>query len=204
MDDATSVWQISFISLIAGALIGALAYRLLSPSVKQASKIKADLDQTRGELASYKASVGQHFDKTSELVNDLTQNYVRVYQHLANGAQTLGDSKAFPNLLERHESTASIAVGDTIETTVDDSRFDPAETEVNFEESVDEHAEPYNSPASDEPGPEIQASDDAEATTVNISDDLGDDPVEEVEAVEAADVEAIADDKDDQQKATLH
>lgn len=132
MEDATSVWQISFISLIAGALIGALAYRLLSPSVKQASKIKADLDQTREELVSYKASVGQHFDKTSELVNDLTQNYVRVYQHLAEGTQTLGDSKEFPNLLERHQSTASIAAGDTIETTVVDSRFAFAETEADF------------------------------------------------------------------------
>ncbi len=200
MEEATSVWQISFISLIAGALIGALVYRLLSPSVKQASKIKADLDQARGELASYKASVGQHFDKTSELVNDLTQNYVRVYQHLADGAQTLGDSKAFPNLLERHESTVSIAVDDTIETTVADSRFAFVETEADFTESVDEHAEPFSSQASDEPDPEIQASDDAEATPVNLPDDPG----EEAEDVEAADVEAIADDKDDQLKATLH
>lgn len=167
MEDTTAVWQISFISLIAGALIGVLVYRLLSPSVKQASKIKADLDQAKGELANYKASVGQHFDKTSELVNDLTQNYVRVYQHLADGAQTLGDSKAFPNLLERHQSTASIAVDDTVETTIDDSRFGYTETEFNFEESMDEHAEAFST----------QASDDLEATAENLTDDPIDEPV---------------------------
>lgn len=204
MEDATSVWQISFISLIAGAMIGALAYRLLSPSVKQASKIKADLDQTREELTSYKASVSQHFDKTSELVNDLTQNYVRVYQHLADGAQTLGDSQEFTNLLERHQSTASIAAGDTIETTVVDSRFAFTETEADFTESMDEHAVPFSSQANDEPDPEIQASDDAEVTTANVSDDFGDDPAEEGEAVEADDVETKGDDKNDQLKSTLH
>jgi len=83
-----SVWQLGIIALVAGAMIGALAYRLLAPSTKQADKIKTELDTARAELNSYRASVGQHFDKTSELVNDLTQNYVKVYQHLAEGAQT--------------------------------------------------------------------------------------------------------------------
>ena len=78
MENVYAVWQISIISLIAGALIGALAYRLLAPSVKQAGKIKSELDVSREELDSYKASVNQHFNQTSELVNDLTQNYVKV------------------------------------------------------------------------------------------------------------------------------
>jgi hypothetical protein len=75
-----SVWQIGIIALVAGVMIGALAYRLLAPSIKQADQIKSELDTARDELDSYKASVGQHFNKTSELVNDLTQNYVKVYQ----------------------------------------------------------------------------------------------------------------------------
>jgi uncharacterized membrane-anchored protein YhcB (DUF1043 family) len=67
-----SVWQIGIIALVAGVMIGALAYRLLAPSIKQADQIKSELDTARDELDSYKASVGQHFNKTSELVNDLT------------------------------------------------------------------------------------------------------------------------------------
>ncbi|MDH5356309.1 MAG: YhcB family protein [Gammaproteobacteria bacterium] len=153
MEETTSIWQIGFISLLAGALIGALLYRLLSPSVKQAGQIKADLDQTRGELASYKASVGQHFDKTSELVKDLTQNYVRVYQHLAEGAQTLGDSNEFPSLLERHQDKASITTG---ETTTADSRFAFAETAADFTESMDEHVGPSDGQANDESDPESE------------------------------------------------
>ncbi len=65
MEYVYSVWQISIIALVAGAMIGALAYRLLAPSVQQTGKIKTELDMAREELDSYKASVNQHFDKTS-------------------------------------------------------------------------------------------------------------------------------------------
>lgn len=109
MEYASSVWQISIIALLAGILIGVLAYRLLSPSVKQAEKVKSDLNQARTELKNYKTSVGQHFDKTSELFSNLTKDYIKVYQHLADGAQTLSDGKTFTNLLEQHQARDSIA-----------------------------------------------------------------------------------------------
>lgn len=146
MEYVNSIWQIGIIALVAGALIGALAYRLLAPVVKQADKIKTELDLAREELNSYKANVNQHFHKTSELVNDLTQNYVKVYQHLAEGAQTLGDSKTFASLLEQHQGRVSIAVDDeTIVTdkVADDLIVDPAVTQARSVETVDEHAEPF-------------------------------------------------------------
>ena len=186
MDYAISVWQITIIALVAGAMIGGLVYRLFSPSVKQAEKIKTDLYQVRGELASYKASVRQHFEKTSELVNDLTQNYVRVYQHLAEGAQTLGDNKAFPSLLEQHQGKISIAIDDTSNAISDDSRFDPAVTELSSSEPVDEHAESFNSQGSEEPDPENLANDSTKTVTENLSDNLDND-AEGVEAVPSAD-----------------
>jgi uncharacterized membrane-anchored protein YhcB (DUF1043 family) len=143
-----SVWQIGIIALVAGVMIGALAYRLLAPSIKQADQIKSELDTARDELDSYKASVGQHFNKTSELVNDLTQNYVKVYhyQHLAEGAQTLGDSKTFNNLLEQQPGRVSIAVddsADTADTAADDLVAEPLAAQAAAVETVDEHAEPF-------------------------------------------------------------
>lgn len=146
MEYLDSVWQISIIALVAGVMIGALAYRLLAPSIKQADQIKSELDTARDELDSYKASVGQHFNKTSELVNDLTQNYVKVYQHLAEGAQTLGDSKTFNNLLEQQPGRVSIAVddsADTADTAADDLVAEPLAAQAASVETVDEHAEPF-------------------------------------------------------------
>ena len=146
MEYLDSVWQIGIIALVAGVMIGALAYRLLAPSIKQADQIKSELDTARDELDSYKASVGQHFNKTSELVNDLTQNYVKVYQHLAEGAQTLGDSKTFNNLLEQQPGRVSIAVddsADTADTAADDLVAEPLAAQAAAVETVDEHAEPF-------------------------------------------------------------
>jgi len=141
-----SIWQIGIIALVAGALIGALVYRLFAPSVKQADQVKTELDAAREELGSYKDSVNQHFDKTSELVNDLTQNYVKVYQHLAAGAQTLGDSKTLTNLLEQHPGKVSIAVANETnvpDTVADDLVVEPVVTPAKSAETVDEHAEPF-------------------------------------------------------------
>ena len=120
MEITGSILLIGVIALTAGALIGALAYRLLAPSIRQAEQVKSELDAARDDLESYRDSVNEHFDKTAELVNELTQDYVKVYQHLAEGAQTLGDGKRFDNLLEQQPGKVAIAVDDdTIEPRAD-------------------------------------------------------------------------------------
>ena len=192
MDNIDSVWQISIIALVAGAMIGVLAYRLLAPSVKQADKTKTELDEAREEMESYKTSVNQHFDKTSELVKDLTQNYVKVYQHLSEGAQTLGDSKTFTGLLEQHEGRVSIAVDDETKATDEDADnvlVDPAVTQAASVETVDEHAEPFSgvNAAGTEP---VSSEDDTDKTEASSSsDNLGDsteaeEPTLNIEALE--------------------
>lgn len=191
MEYVDSVWQIAIIALVAGAMIGALAYRLLAPSVKQADKTKTELDLAREELDSYRANVNQHFDKTSELVNDLTQNYVKVYQHLAQGAQTLGDSKTFNNLLEQHQGRVSIAVDDEANAadTADDLFVETAVTQDTSATTVDEHAEPYTDMNAAEADPVSFEQDTAQTEASKSSEDPGDpaeasEPVLNVDALE--------------------
>ena len=162
MDYVNSVWQLGIIALVAGAMIGALAYRLLAPSVKQVDKIRSELDMAREELSSYQASVNSHFNKTSELVNDLTQNYVKVYRHLAEGAQTLGDSTTLTNLLEQHQGKVLISVDDdtNVRDTIAAGGFvDSAVTRETPVEAVDEHTEPISGSSNDETDPEIPGDD---------------------------------------------
>jgi len=204
VENVYSVWQVGTIALVAGAMIGALAYRLFAPSVKQAGKIKTELDVAREELNSYKTSVNQHFDKTSELVNDLTQNYVKVYQHLAEGAQTLGDSKTFTSLLEQHQGRVSIAVDDETNVTdkiADDLSVDPAVTQATSVGTVEEHAEPFTDVNTGGTDPASSEFDTAKTKTPRPSDDLDDsaeasEPVLNVDALEEvgenADIEARA------------
>ena len=146
MEYAYSIWQIGIIALVAGILIGAMAYRLLGSSGEQADKIKFELDAAKMELDEYKASVNKHFNKTSELVSELTQGYVKVYQHLADGAQNLGDNGALTNLLEQHQGKVSIALeneGDATDDTPHNVIDESIEVPESPAEAVDEHAEPF-------------------------------------------------------------
>ena len=135
MESIDSIWQVGILALLAGIMIGLLGYRLFGRSTRESDKVQGELDATREELTSYRASVNEHFDKTSELVNDLTQNYVRVYQHLAEGATTLGDGRTFNNLIERHPGKVSLTV---------DGEARPSATD--YDASVVESAAPADVP----------------------------------------------------------
>ena len=225
MELTNSVWQLGVIALLAGAMIGILAYRLLSSSEKEADKIKGELDAARKELSDYKTSVNQHFDKTSELVNDLTQNYVKVYQHLAEGAQTLGDSRTFTNLLEQHQGRVSIAVDEETEASrqeADDSIVDAAVASAASVETLDEHAELFNDVTTAEINPvsveeETDKKEEASKSTAESESAVEDkEPVVNVDAldkaVEKADTKVEADagvavpevEEKDEVRATRH
>ena len=137
MEPVNSIWLVGIAALVIGVIIGAIAYRLFTPTVKNASKLRAQLDEAKEELDSYKASVSSHFNKTSDLVNELTQDYVKVYKHLAEGAQTLGDAKEFTNVLEQHQGKVLISFGDESEsqgTVVSEQSADTVEPEATTEE----------------------------------------------------------------------
>ncbi len=114
MESIDQVWLFVAIALCAGVVLGALLHRMFSSSPGDADKLRAELERTRSEMERYRASVNSHFSKTSDLVSELTQDYVKVYQHLAEGAQTLSDSPEFTQMLEQSEGRVLISVEDEI------------------------------------------------------------------------------------------
>ena len=112
MDPVYLIWLYATGALIGGGIIGAIVYRNLAPSRKETDDLRTELDEARQEMDAYKTSVNSHFDKTAELVNELTQDYVKVYKHLAEGAQSLGDTRDFTNVLEQHQGKVLISVDD--------------------------------------------------------------------------------------------
>lgn len=112
MDPVHLVWLFGLAALVGGGIIGAIFYRNLTPAIKEVDSLKDELAQARREMDDYKGSVNSHFDKTSELVNELTQDYVKVYKHLAEGAQALGDNRDLNNILEQYQGKTLISVDD--------------------------------------------------------------------------------------------
>ncbi|MDA9981579.1 DUF1043 family protein [Gammaproteobacteria bacterium] len=107
-----SFWFVLIAAFAAGCVIGAVLYGALSHGTRDARKLKSDLEKSEAEFEAYKSSVSSHFSKTSELVNDLTQDYVKVYKHLAEGAQILGDPSGGMDLLEQQDKVL-LSVADT-------------------------------------------------------------------------------------------
>ena len=76
----------------AGLVLGAALVFLLmrrggSVNRERAESLTTELEETRLELESHREEVAKHFSETSDLFRDLTEQYSRLYAHLATGAR---------------------------------------------------------------------------------------------------------------------
>ena len=180
MESIDPVWLVGAIALALGLVFGALINRAISPSSDEVDDLRAELDKAHEEMTRYRTSVDSHFEKTSELVNELTQDYVKVYRHLAEGAQTLSNTPEFNRVLEQSQNRVLIslddqAAGDSDSTA--DGQDDVAQEEMTTQADGD------NGPTDSHDPAEVAAAINAETVAVN------EDPavVAEGEVVEAAD-----------------
>lgn len=84
---------IAGILFIVGLAVGGIAGRWRGQHDNKSRELEREVDKLRTEMKQYRDEVGQHFHKTGELFNAMTQNYREVYEHLATGAQKLSDVK---------------------------------------------------------------------------------------------------------------
>lgn len=98
--DQNTVWVIAIAALIVGALLGFLFGRNGSNGSREV-RLAEELDRTQLELAKYRDEVNEHFSVTADLVNDLTNQYQKVHQHLASSASTLCRDEKLVESLQR-------------------------------------------------------------------------------------------------------
>ncbi|SMF51200.1 hypothetical protein SAMN02745866_03231 [Alteromonadaceae bacterium Bs31] len=101
------------VAAIIGALIGAIASRRLVPPEQQ-KELEQSLQLTRQELNKYQQDVAHHFAETSRLVNNLTQNYKDVHEHLAKGAVQLTNAEISKSFISGGDTALGIEVGEAI------------------------------------------------------------------------------------------
>jgi uncharacterized membrane-anchored protein YhcB (DUF1043 family) len=95
MEGTPIVW----LALAGGLLLGALCAFLLqrrfaSADRERCEQLTAELEETRDELASHREEVAVHFSQTSQLFRALTEQYTRLYAHLAEGAREFATETA--------------------------------------------------------------------------------------------------------------
>lgn len=88
------------IGLVIGGAAGFFLGRLDEFSRKEKKAMQDKLDLANKSFTEYKHEVTEHFVATANLVNNLTDSYQAVHEHLAKGAQSLCDHKVAVNRLE--------------------------------------------------------------------------------------------------------
>lgn len=90
------------VGLVAGLLLGK---RVQAGSPARLSELEAQIQELQRHHADYREHVSEHFSTTAELVQQMTESYRDVYQHLATGAQQLCTEDVASKLLPAGESS---------------------------------------------------------------------------------------------------
>ena len=88
-DGTTSLWLTGIVFTALGLALGSIVTYLVVARNGRTRKLQDELDQLKDRFTDYRDQVTQHFMRTSELVQEITQSYRAVYEHLASGAQNL-------------------------------------------------------------------------------------------------------------------
>ncbi|MEM7543680.1 MAG: DUF1043 family protein [Pseudomonadota bacterium] len=78
---------IGFAAVVVGCILGYVAARVTQHQRGAARKVEA----LEKQHSDYRDSVTSHFQDTAELLEQMTAQYRAVYQHMADGAQSLCD-----------------------------------------------------------------------------------------------------------------
>lgn len=107
--------MVSAIIFCIGGLLGALISRTIFPPEQQ-KLLEDSLKSSRDELDRYQQDVAEHFAQTASLVQNLTQSYKEVHDHLASGALNLTSPEISQKMLRAGDESLGLEVVDKLET----------------------------------------------------------------------------------------
>jgi len=104
------VLAVSAALAILGLFVGWAIGRRTSAEAKKYRDIALKLDQVMQDKKAYEDNVVEHFTETAKLLNNLTESYREVHNHLAQGAATLclGEGPVSLDRLESRRDPAEI------------------------------------------------------------------------------------------------
>lgn len=127
-------WGIGLIGFAFGVACGVGIGYLTLCSSRRSQLLQEKCDTLQREFDAYRDQVGQHFQRTSELVQKMTDSYREVYEHLASGSQALCQSPVATPRLDIPDQP----VLETTKTSAPPESFSDAETDgVNDTDSDD-------------------------------------------------------------------
>lgn len=172
MESAAAMsWSIGILLVTLGVVLGiVVGYFFLAPNTKKTAQLQDQLRRVDAEFGEYKQRVSRDYLRTAELINEMTNSYRAVHQHLASSAQELcGDQLANRlELLEQYGAGAGAAAGGAA--TIEHADL-LAETEAAAGSAPVREPEPKADPVADaEPDVPASAEDQGGDTTTADAD----------------------------------
>ncbi|MBV7297940.1 Z-ring associated protein ZapG [Enterovibrio paralichthyis] len=89
-------WINTLVFVVIGVVIGFVIARLTMRDNTQQKDLKKELEKSRYELEQYRQELVDHFAQSAELLDNISRDYSKLYQHMANTSAEL-----MPNLPEQ-------------------------------------------------------------------------------------------------------
>ena len=137
--DLSWVWAIGFITFGFGIACGVVIGYLNFGNSRRSEELQEKLDAMEQEFDRYRGQVGSHFQRTSELVQQMTHSYREVYEHLASGSQALCQDPVTTPRLDIPE-TPSLESGQPQHTGPANDKPAPAATDTSLEDENESDA----------------------------------------------------------------
>ncbi len=101
--NTTFLWSIGIVWFLVGLITGAFFTYLATSRLGYTRRLRDELIAVKNRYVEYREQVNQHFRQTSDLVQDMTDSYRTVYEHLSKGARDLCGDEISPPLLDLPE-----------------------------------------------------------------------------------------------------
>lgn len=90
-----TLYEFEFVALVGisagllGLLFGLLLHKFLGRAERKSRDLEKNLEAAVSDKTQFKQEVATHFSSTAALLNDFTQKYKEIHEHLAQGADEL-------------------------------------------------------------------------------------------------------------------
>ena len=117
-----------------GLVLGALIMYFASAKSRKSNK---SISEVENKLSSYQQDVVQHFEQTADLVDELTNSYKKVFDHLGKSARELLTKEQVEEQIIKRKDNHVVLGFLTEEGKVDDKNIDIANAPNNQTDSED-------------------------------------------------------------------
>ena len=98
------MWIVGILGFLLGITLGCIAAYLAFSRNSKTRHLQSELNELKERFADYRDQVTAHFMQTSSLVQEMTDRYRAVYEHLAAGAQNLCNVETGTDHLEQNKT----------------------------------------------------------------------------------------------------